>query len=500
MKIPSTLSLSILACALAATLPKTNPQSNNLVTQDEVLICTSYSQEYASFIVMEKAIQDLTKKLMSKTNELEDSNFQENWTHSFQKCRTASNSSANSSKSTVVTDDCSDWSKVVAITMRLADTMTRSPERCKDWLESDKVAQDELFRAATLTERAQEFLPSDNEFTTDLNEIQLSFTGTYLKLSMKSTSSGIKASDHVKKISDCVSNVKSMLLIIHSIDFTEYSYDKLLSFAQFLIDVSRFAGLDEKVLEEELNFRKIVKEMEFMKIDKDNVGKYSNSSQLQKTNEVKVIHDDISQRQETGNSSMSPNASDSSNYTNKCNENDMPYCNDSRLQSVETVHQGAADITKAFIYSLSYLPKRCEEWFLGEAEAALSQLQSVAWKAYDAKLLLPSDNWASQTIEEIRASLLDIYHDIKAMENISPKDFSNQSEKCVSLVKEMFGILAIIDYMELPFHALLRFSKFLISFVRFFNSHANDKGVNLYEQRMQEIILCHAKLDLKDKN
>lgn len=46
-------------------------------------------------------------------------------------------------------------------------------------------------------------------------------------------------------IKDCVGLVEYVLKVIHSINFVEFSYDKLISYSQLLIDVSDLAGLHE---------------------------------------------------------------------------------------------------------------------------------------------------------------------------------------------------------------------------------------------------------------
>lgn len=89
-----------------------------------------------SFKAMEKAIQDFSHELKQRTIGLNDNNFQMSGT--------ASNSSTNSCMISAGMDDNSDRERVIAITKRLVESMTRSPERCQKWLICDKIAQEEL--------------------------------------------------------------------------------------------------------------------------------------------------------------------------------------------------------------------------------------------------------------------------------------------------------------------------------------------------------------------
>ena len=262
------LLLLLLACALAAT-SKTDLQvysaglDTALASTDKSfeVICDSIN-DYGnmSFTAMEKVIQDLSRNLTQNTNELKDD--------SYQMCGTASNSSTNSSAKSVDTADYSDRKRVIAITKKLADSMTRTPKRCREWVKCEEDVQNGLSRASSLTERAKLFVPSTSEAVNKLHEKVWRLYCANEEYSDSNSSPGIKTIYYDEVISRSVELVECMLKIAHSIDFKDFPYDKQISFAQFLIDVSKFAGLneDEKVVEEDLMTEM---KMELLNIKKD---------------------------------------------------------------------------------------------------------------------------------------------------------------------------------------------------------------------------------------
>ena len=98
---------------------------------------------------MEDVIQDLSKKL---------------WTSAFA-VKWAFNYLTNSSMKSVATDDNPDGKLALAITKKLAGSLTRNPVRCLEWFKSSKAAVEGLNSACTLIYKALSFLPTGSAAT-----------------------------------------------------------------------------------------------------------------------------------------------------------------------------------------------------------------------------------------------------------------------------------------------------------------------------------------------
>ena len=248
--------LLLLSCSLAAEqslLPKSEPQlaarpstTNSQMDNSALEPPLEYDIkendcEKMSFQTMEKIIQDLSTKLKHNNNEL----------------LVATNSSGNSSMNTCDMKRYSDRKLVAALTKVLVDLMTRTPVRLYGWLKCNKVAQSGLYRARDLASRAVWFLPLESEAFGKVGKIVGDLFNNYCELkndnyskSRMSTYAKIyeqnnnnNTSDLAKMIADSIGSVEYAIKAIHSIDFAEFSNDKLISYSQLLVDFSRFAGL-----------------------------------------------------------------------------------------------------------------------------------------------------------------------------------------------------------------------------------------------------------------
>lgn len=108
-----------------------------------------------SFNAIKKTIQDLCEKYTDEMN-------------------VTSNSSDNCSMKSVGKDDNLGRMRVAAITKRLANSMTRTPKRCLEWIKCNLVAEKGLERAHTLVARACTFLPSEGEAFGKMKVVELS--------------------------------------------------------------------------------------------------------------------------------------------------------------------------------------------------------------------------------------------------------------------------------------------------------------------------------------
>ena len=281
--------LLLLACALAAeqsSLPKTEPQvvSGAPAQVDSPALETALvydisdnDYEKMGFQAMEKIIQNLSKKLKQNADEM----------------KKASNSSGNNSMRSVGRNDNSDRKLAVAITKKLADLMTLTPVRLHEWPKCNKVAENGLYCAHDLVSRARWFLPLESEAFGKVEKIVGDLFSNYFLLRNDNYSKSIiptkarpyeqendnKTIDHAKMIADSIESVESVLKIIPSINFAEFSNDKLVSFAQLLVDISRFAGLNVDDV--------IVRNTE---IDFDNIEQTYNSFSVRLLAVLKCVH------------------------------------------------------------------------------------------------------------------------------------------------------------------------------------------------------------------
>lgn len=210
-----------------------------------------------------------------------------------------------------------------------------------------------------------------------------------------------------------------------------------------------------------------------------------------KCKQVKDIQDEFSQKKESVSSSqLGNNASNSSISSREGGEKVSPgWFYYPHLQTLDDIHQEAADITSACIGSLiPHSPKPCEEWSEGSLQRVQGQLEAVSWLAIQATLLVPCASETKQKMNDITFSLFDIYHGVKMKHcDSNPLDFTVLSSKFADLVENMMAITQTINFVEIPFQALAQFAEFLICFVRFCNPHS--EVINRYEMRMRELIL-----------
>ena len=454
--------------------------------------------ENMSFKAMKKAIQNLSIKLKQETNELKDT----------------SNSSRNSNEKSAGPDDNPDRKLVATITKRLVGYMTRSPKRCIEWLKCNRVAEKGLGRAHTLVTRVRWFLPSESEATGKMREMDWLLFNSFNLLGNANNTFDIKRRDHGKMITDSVRSVEYVLQIIQTINFAEFSYDKLISFAQLLLDVIRFAGLhddDEKVFEEELTIRntnkisiekaygsysmglisiaksvhlapmgtsldrlsnafrflaQAVKKYAFFSPHKDAIMKKIQSivdeeavskDYMQKTNELRNIQYNYYQNEEPNSSQTCMTA--------------LSYSTNSSMESVgtEDCRKGVTALTKGLADAMGRTPKCCKEWLKCD-EVAERGLRRAATLAESAQSFLPFESEAIGKLREIGWRLYRTCDDLSKANNYDTIETSDHAKKislCVGLVKDVLKIIHSINFAEFSYERMISFSQFLTDVIRF---------------------------------